>query len=449
MLVAWPSASRRAARLSIVYPKAFAPARPGGRHDQTVIGGAAGPDGDLNGEETAMDFDLTGEQRRWRDLARDFAQAEIRPRAETLDREARFPYDLIGRMFDLGLMGLSLPAEYGGSGGDFLSFCLALEEISQADTGIAITMEVQVTLGCGMLATYGTPAQRERLLAPCLTGGRLWAFGLTEEQAGTDAGNPATTAALEGGRWMVNGSKRYITSSGTEITAGITVLARTGWREPRPDGTPRPELSAILVPRGTPGFTCGPAYDKLGWRTANQHPLSFADCAVPEENLLGERGAGFRQFLEALDGGRVAMGALSVGLAQACLDEALAHARRRRQFGRSLAEFQAIQFKLADMAMEIELARTMVLKAAWLRQLGRPHHREASMAKVFASETAKRAADQACQILGGEGFMWASPVARYWRQVKINEIGEGTSEINRQIIARDLLAEPAAPPVGA
>jgi butyryl-CoA dehydrogenase len=386
-----------------------------------------------------MDFDLTAEQRRWRDLARDFAQAEIRPRAEALDREAAFPYDLIARMFQLGLMGLSLPPEHGGSGGDFIAFCLALEEISRADTGVAITMEVQVTLGCGMVAAYGTPEQKRRILEPCLTGGRLWAFGLTEENAGTDAGNPDTTAELRDGQWVIDGSKRYITSSGTDITAGLTVLARTGWRDPV-DGRPaRPELTAFLVPQATPGYSRGPAYEKIGWRSADQHPLFFADCAVPEENLLGERGRGFHQFLEALDGGRVAMSALSVGLAQACFDEAIAHARRRRQFGKTLSEFQAIQFKLADMATEIELARTMTLKAAWLRQHGRPHSREASMAKVYASETAKRAADQACQILGGEGFMWASPVARYWRQVKINEIGEGASEINRQIIARSLL----------
>jgi short/branched chain acyl-CoA dehydrogenase len=385
-----------------------------------------------------MNFDLTGEQRRWRDLARDFAQGEIRPRAERLDREQKFPYDIIAEMARLGLMGLTLPEEYGGSGGDFVAYSLALEEISQADTSVGITMEAHISLGCAPLATYGTSEQKERFLRQCATGERLWAFGLTEEEAGTDAGGTRTTAGLEGGAWVINGSKKWITNSGTDITAGVTVIARTGTRD---DG--RPQLTALIVPQESPGYSRGPGYEKLGWRASDQHPLFFEDCHVPEENMLGERGAGLRQFLQTLDGGRVAVAALSVGLAQACLDEALSRARRRRQFGRAIAEFQAIQFKLADMAMEIELARNLVLKAAWLKDRGRHFSREASMAKVFASEVAKRAADQAVQIHGGEGFMEGNAVARYWRQVKINEIGEGTSEINRQIIARSLLAESA------
>lgn len=381
-----------------------------------------------------MNFDLTPEQQRWRDLARDFAQSAIRPRAEQLDRDQQFPYDLIAELARLGLMGLTVPEEYGGSGGDFISYCLAIEELSRADVSVGITMEAHVSLGCAPLVTFGTPEQRERFLRPVARGERLWAFGLTEEHAGTDAGGTETTAEPRDGGWLLNGAKQYITNSGTDITAGVTVIARTGTR---PDG--RPELTAFLVPQETPGYTRGPAYEKLGWRASDQHPLSFQDCLLPTENLLGQRGAGLRQFLQTLDGGRVAVGALSVGLAQACFDEALAHAKQRRQFGRPIADFQAIQFKLADMAMEIELARTMVHKAAWLKDQGRPFSSEASMAKVFASETAKRAADQAAQIHGGAGFMWASPVARYWRQVKINEIGEGTSEINRQIIARNLL----------
>jgi short-chain 2-methylacyl-CoA dehydrogenase len=385
-----------------------------------------------------MNFDLTGEQKRWRDLAREFARGKIRPRAERLDREQRFPYDLIAEMAHLGLMGLTLPEECGGSGGDFVTYNLALEEISRADTSVGITMEAHVSLGCAPLATFGTREQKERFLRPCAGGGRLWAFGLTEEYAGTDAGATRTTAELEGGEWIINGSKKWITNSGTDITAGVTVISRTGTRD---DGGP--ELTALIVPQETPGFRVGPPYEKLGWRASDQHPLYFEDCRVPEEYMLGERGAGLRQFLQTLDGGRVAVAALSVGLAQACFDEALARARERRQFGRAIAEFQAIQFKLADMAMEIELARNMVLKAAWLKDQGRRFSREASMAKVFASEAAKRAADQAVQIHGGEGFMEGSAVARYWRQVKINEIGEGTSEINRQIIARSLLRESA------
>ena len=385
-----------------------------------------------------MNFDPTGDQLRWRDLARDFARAEIEPRAAALDREQRFPYDIVAEMARLGLMGLTLPEEYGGSGGDFVGYNLALEEISRADTSVGITMEAHISLGCAPLAAYGTPAQKDAYLSKCATGERLWAFGLTEEEAGTDAGGTRTTARLDGGEWIVDGSKKWITNSGTEITGGVTVIARTGTRE-----NGKPELTAIIVPQETPGYTRGPAYEKLGWRASDQHPLYFEDCRVPERNLLGERGKGFRQFLATLDAGRVAVAALSVGLAQACLDEALARAKEREQFGRSISEFQAIQFKLADMAMEIELARNAVLKAAWLKDEGRPFGREASMAKVFASETAKRAADQAVQIWGGEGFMETSAVARYWRQVKINEIGEGTSEINRQIIARSLLSESA------
>ncbi|MGB3634058.1 MAG: acyl-CoA dehydrogenase family protein [Rubrobacteraceae bacterium] len=386
-----------------------------------------------------MNFDFTDEQKRWRDLAHDFAQGEIQPRAEQLDREQKFPYDIVAEMTRLGLMGLTLPEEYGGSGGDFVAYNLALEEICRADTSVGITMEAHISLGCSPIAAFGTKEQKEHFLGEVVQGGnKLWAFGLTEEEAGTDAGGTRTTAEIEDGEWVVNGSKKWITNSGTDITGGVTIIAATDTRE-----NGKPELTAIIVPQDTPGYTRGPAYEKLGWRASDQHPLCFEGCRVPEENLLGERRAGFKQFLQTLDGGRVAVAALSVGLAQACFDEAVTRANERKQFGKSIAEFQAIQFKLADMAMEIELARNMVLKAAWLKDQGRKFGREASMAKVFASETAKRAADQAAQIWGGEGFMEGSAVARYWRQVKINEIGEGTSEINRQIIARSLLQESA------
>jgi short-chain 2-methylacyl-CoA dehydrogenase len=387
-----------------------------------------------------MNFDLTGEQRRWRNLARDFAQGEIRPRASQLDKEQKFPYDIVAEMTELGLMGMTVPEEYGGSDGDFVTYNLALEEISRADTSVGITMEAHISLGCSPLVGFGTREQKEHFLGEVIAGGkRLWAFGLTEEEAGTDAGGTRTTAELEDGEWVINGSKKWITNGGTDITGGVTAIARTGTRE-----NDRPELTAIIIPQDTPGYTRGPGYEKIGWRASDQRPLYFEDCRVPEENVLGERGAGLRQFLQTLDGGRVAVAALSVGLAQACFDEALKRAKQRQQFGRSIAEFQAIQFKLADMAMEIEVARNLVLKAAWLKDQGRAFGREASMAKVFASETAKRAADQAVQIHGGEGFMETSAVTRYWRQVKINEIGEGTSEINRQIIARSLLREEGA-----
>ena len=387
-----------------------------------------------------MNLDPTEEQRRWRDLAREYAEGEIRPRAADLDREQKFPYDIVEKMADLGLMGMTVPEEYAGSGGDFVGYNMALEEICRADTSVGITMEAHVSLGCAPIVAFGTREQKEHFLGEVVQGGKkLWAFGLTEENAGTDAGGTQTTAEVSDGRWLINGSKKWITNGGTEITGGVTAIARTGTRE-----NGKPELTAIIIPQDTPGFTRGPGYEKLGWRASDQRQLYFEDCRAPEENTLGERGKGFRQFLSTLDAGRVAVGALSVGLAQACLDEALARAKERRQFGRAIGEFQAIQFKLADMAMEIELARNMVLKAAWLKDEGRPFGREASMAKVFASEAAKRAADQAVQIWGGEGFMEASAVARYWRQVKINEIGEGTSEINRQIIARSLLRDDTA-----
>ncbi|MBA2693779.1 MAG: acyl-CoA dehydrogenase family protein [Rubrobacter sp.] len=384
-----------------------------------------------------MNFDLTAEQREWRDLAREYAREIIRPRAAELDKEQKFPYDIIEHMAESGLMGMTVPEEYGGSGGDFVAYNLALEEICRADTSVGITMEAHISLGCAPIVSFGTDAQKEHLLGEVIRGGRkLWAFGLTEENAGTDAGGTETTAELSEGEWTINGSKKWITNGGTDITAGVTAIAKTGVRE-----NGKPELTAIIIPQETPGFTCGPGYEKTGWRASDQRQLYFEDVRVPEENTLGERGRGFHQFLQILDGGRVAVGALSVGLAQACLDEALARAKEREQFGKSISSFQAIQFKLADMAMEVELARNMVHKAAWLKEKGRSFSREASMAKVFASETAKRAADQAVQIWGGEGFMETSAVARYWRQVKINEIGEGTSEINRQIIARSLLKE--------
>ncbi len=384
-----------------------------------------------------MNLDLTAEQKRWRDLAHEYAREEIRPRAALLDKEQKFPYDIVDRMAELGLMGMTVPEEYGGSNGDFVAYVLALEEIGRADTSVGITMEAHISLGCSPLVAFGTREQKERFLGEVIQGGRkLWAFGLTEENAGTDAGGTRTTAELVDGQWVVNGSKKWITNSGTDVTGGVTAIARTGTRE-----NGKPELTALVIPQETPGYTRGPGYDTTGWRASDQRPLYFEDCRVPEENLLGERGRGFVQFLQTLDGGRVAVAALSVGLAQACLDEALARAKERKQFGKAIAEFQAIQFKLADMGMEIELARNMVLKAAWLKEEGRAFSREASMAKVFASETAKRAADQAVQIHGGEGFMETSAVARYWRQVKINEIGEGTSEINRQIIAQSLLSE--------
>jgi butyryl-CoA dehydrogenase len=385
-----------------------------------------------------VDFELSDEQRAVRDLCRDFAANVVAPAAPALDREHRFGYDIVRQMGELGLFGLPFDEQYGGAGADFLSYCVAVEEISRGDAGVGITLEAAVSLGAAPIHAYGTPAQKERWLPDLLAGRRLWSFGLTEPQAGSDAGATRTRADLVDGRWVLNGAKQFITNSGTDISAGVTITAVTA----RSPGAQRGEISAILVPRDTPGFVVQPAYDKLGWHSSDTHPLAFDDCQVPEENLLGVRGGGFRQFLHTLTGGRVAIAALSVGLAQACLDASLTYARERAQFGRPISTFQAIQFKLADMALEVELARLITYRAATAYQSSSDTtgdvQRLAAMAKLYASEAAKRAADQAVQIHGGYGFMEEYPVARYWRDAKVNEIGEGTSEIQRLLIAREL-----------
>jgi short/branched chain acyl-CoA dehydrogenase len=380
-----------------------------------------------------MDFELNDEQKAIRDTCREFAEQEIKPLAAEMDESGKFPYDLIRKMGELGLLGLPFPEEYGGAGADFLSYCIAIEEISRGDVAVGITMEAHTSLGTTPFYLYGTREQKERYLPPLTRGEQLWAFGLTEPEAGSDAGGTQTRATLKDGYWHINGAKSFITNAGTDITGGVTITAVTGMR---PDG--HKEITNIIVPKGTPGYIIGKPYKKMGWKASDTRPLSFEDCQVPEENMLGKPGDGFKQFMHILDGGRVAIAALSVGLAQACFDEALKYAKERRQFGKTLSKFQAIQFKLADMATEIELARLMYYKAAWLYMQGQPFTREASMAKVFASETAKRAADQAVQIHGGYGFMEEFPVARYWRSVKINEIGEGTSEVQRMLIAKQI-----------
>lgn len=378
-----------------------------------------------------MDFTLNDEQVAIRDTCREFAEQEIRPLAEEMDASGTFPYELIRKMGELGLLGLPFPEEYGGAGADFLSYCLAIEEISRGDVSIGITMEAHTSLGASPFALFGTQEQKERFLTPLARGEQLWAFGLTEPGAGSDSGGTETRAVLREGNWHINGSKAFITNAGTDMTGGVTITAVTGTR---PDG--RKEITNIIVPKGTPGYEIGKAYKKMGWRASDTRPLSFEECIVPAGDILGQRGDGFKQFMQILDAGRVAIAALSVGLAQACLDEALAYAKERKQFGKPISAFQATQFKLADMDMEIELARLMYYKAAWLHMHGKPYTREASMAKLFASETAKRAADQAVQIHGGYGFMDEYPVSRYWRSVKVNEIGEGTSEVQRMLIAK-------------
>ena len=378
-----------------------------------------------------MDFELSPEQQAIRDTCRDFGREVIVPAAEELDREHRFGYDIVRQMGELGLFGLPFPEEAGGAGGDFVSLCIAIEEISRADAGVGITLEAAVCLGSSPIFEFGTKEQKERWLPDLLAGRKLWAFGLTEPEAGSDAGATKTRAEQRDGQWVINGAKQFITNCGTDISAGVTITALTG----------RDEISAIIVPTGTKGYHVLPSYRKLGWHSSDTHPLSFEDCAVPAENMLGERGGGYRQFLHTLTGGRIAIAALSVGVAQACLDASLAYARERRTFGEPISKHQAIQFKLADMAMETEVARTIVYRAA--AAYGREGKETtddvrmlAAMSKLYASEASKRAADQAVQIHGGYGFMEDYPVARYWRDVKVNEIGEGTSEVQRMLIAR-------------
>ena len=382
-----------------------------------------------------MDFTLNEEQLAIRNTCREFAEQEIQPIAEQMDATGQFPYAIIRQMGELGLLGLPFPEEYGGAGADFLSYCLAIEEISRGDVSVGITMEAHTSLGATPFYLFGNQQQKEQYLVPLARGEQLWAFGLTEPEAGSDSAGTQTKAVLKDGQWHINGSKAFITNAGTDMTSGVTITAVTGFL---PDS--RKEITNIIVPKGTPGYSIGNSYKKMGWKASDTRPLSFEDCVVPEENILGQRGDGFKQFMHILDAGRVAIAALSVGLAQACLDEALSYAKQRKQFGQSLSKFQAIQFKLADMDTEIELARLMYYKAAWLHMQGKPYMREASMAKLFASETAKRAADQAVQIHGGYGFMDEYPVSRYWRSVKINEIGEGTSEVQRMVIAKRSLS---------
>ena len=383
-----------------------------------------------------MDFELTTEQKAIRDTCRDFAREVVAPAAEGLDREHRFGYDIVRQMGELGLFGLPFSEEFGGSGADFLSLCIAIEEISRADAGVGITLEAAVCLGSSPIYDFGTPSQKAQWLPDLLAGRKLWAFGLTEPEAGSDAGATKTRGEAVDGQWVINGAKQFITNCGTSISAGVTITAVTGR-----DGDEN-EISALMVPTGTPGYHVLESYRKLGWHSSDTHPLSFEDCQVPAENLLGQRGGGYRQFLHTLTGGRIAIAALSVGVAQACLDAALSYARERRTFGEPISRHQAIQFKLADMAMETEVARTMVYRAA--SAYGREGATEtsdevrmlAAMSKLYASEASKRAADNAVQIHGGYGFMEDYPVARYWRDVKVNEIGEGTSEVQRMLIAR-------------
>jgi short-chain 2-methylacyl-CoA dehydrogenase len=378
-----------------------------------------------------MNFDLTDEQKAIQSLCREFARDEVAPAAEALDREARFPYEIVAKMAALGLMGLPFPEEYGGAGADTVSYALAVMELARADASVAITLAAHVSLGASPFLLFGSEEQKREYLVPLARGEMLWGFGLTEPNAGSDAGGTETRGELRDGRWIINGTKAFITNSGTRITGGTTITAVTGQT---PDGAK--EISNLIVPQDTPGFTRAAPYRKMGWRASDTHELAFADAAVPEGNLLGRRGHGLHQFLTILDGGRISVAALSVGLASGAYDQALAYAQQRRQFGRAISSFQAIQFKLADMLTEIEHARLMVLKAAWEKDQGRGFELSASLAKLFSGEASRRVVNEALQIHGGYGFMDEYPVSRMYRDQKINEIGEGTNEVQRLIIAR-------------
>jgi butyryl-CoA dehydrogenase len=378
-----------------------------------------------------MNLDLTGEQEAIRRTVREFARERVAPRAEEMDREEAFPYDLVREMADLGLMGLPFPEEYGGSGADTVSYALAVMELAHADASTAITMAAQVSLGAMPFYLFGTKEQKERYLIPLAQGKQLWGFGLTEPNAGSDAGNTQTKAVLRDGKWVVNGTKAFITNSGTDISAGTTITAVTGKRD---DG--KPEISNLIMPQDAPGFTRSKKYRKMGWRASDTRELSFVDCEIPAENILGARGDGLKNFLTILDGGRISVAALSVGLARGAYDESIKYAKERQAFGRPIGKFQAIAFKLVDMITEIEHAELMVLKAAWEKDQGRDFVKSASFAKLYAAEVSHRVVNQAVQIHGGYGFMDEYPVSRMYRDQKINEIGEGTNEVQRMILAK-------------
>jgi butyryl-CoA dehydrogenase len=379
-----------------------------------------------------VDFELPGEYEAFRKVVREFAEMEIAPFSEEWDRTHTFPLDTVRKMGELGLFGLPFPEEYGGMGADLLTLCVAIEEIARVDSSLAITLEAAVGLGAGSIYHFGTEEQKQRWLPDLTTGRALAAFGLTEPDAGSDAGGTRTRAELDGAEWVINGTKAFITNSGTEITSLITVTARTG-----PD-----EISAIIVPTGTPGLVVEPGYRKMGWRASDTHEIHLDDCRVPAANLLGEPGRGFRQFLSILDEGRVAIAAMAVGVLQGCLDESLAYAVERKAFGKPIGSFQGVAFKCADMAVAVDAARLLVRRAAWMRDRGERFTREAAAAKLFATEAAVAATREATQVFGGYGFMDETPVSRFYRDAKALEIGEGTSEIQRVVIARALGLRP-------
>ncbi|MGH9282286.1 MAG: acyl-CoA dehydrogenase family protein [Acidimicrobiales bacterium] len=375
-----------------------------------------------------MDFELSPEQDAFRAVVREFAAAEIGPHAEAWDRDHTFPTGTVLAMGELGLFGLPFPEEHGGSGADLTTLCVAIEEVARADQSMGVTLEAAVGLGANPIFRYGTEEQRRQWLPDLCAGRALGAFGLTEPNAGSDAGATRTRADLDGDEWVINGEKCFITNSGTPITSVVIVTARTG-----PD-----EISTILVPAGTPGMEVLPAYRKMGWHASDTHGLVFTDCRVQAANLLGTRGRGVAQSLAVLDEGRVALAAMALGVIEACLEQSTAYAKDREAFGRPIGANQAIAFKCADLAVAAGAARLLTYRAAWLRDSGKPFGKEAAMAKLYATEAAVTATREATQVFGGYGFMDETPVSRYYRDAKVLEIGEGTSEVQRLIIARSL-----------
>jgi short/branched chain acyl-CoA dehydrogenase len=383
-----------------------------------------------------MSFELSEDHEQFRRTVRDFAEKEIAPHAAQWDRDHHFPVDVVRKMGSLGLFGLTAPEQYGGADGDFTSLCVAIEEIGRVDQSLGITLEAGVGLGINPILTFGTDEQKDTWLPDLVEGQKLAGFGLTEPGAGSDAGATKTKAELRDGEWVVNGSKQFITNSGSEITSLVTVTAKTGERE---DG--KAEISTIIVPSGTEGFTAEKAYDKLGWHASDTHPLSFDDARVPEANLLGERGRGFAQFLATLDDGRVAIAALAVGCIQACLDLSLQYAGERTTFGVPIGRKQGVAFQIADLEVMLAASRQLTYQAAWMKDAGKPakeFKHAAAIAKLYATESAVTATRIATQVFGGYGFMEEYPVARFYRDAKVLEIGEGTSEVQRMLIARGL-----------
>jgi alkylation response protein AidB-like acyl-CoA dehydrogenase len=373
-----------------------------------------------------MNYELTDEQELLRKTVRDFAVSRVAPVAEELDREERFPYELVSELAELGLMGIPIPEEHGGAGADTVSYAIAIEELTRIDSSVAITVAAHTSLGTMPIYLFGDDAQKSEWLPQLASGEKLAAFGLTEPNAGSDAGATRTRAELRDGEWIVNGSKIFITNAGTDISGCVTITALTGENE----------ISNIIVANGSPGYEISAPMRKLGWHASDTRELAFKDCAVPEANLLGPRGEGFRQFMEILDGGRISVAAMGVGLAQGAYDLAFAYAKEREQFGRPIAKFQAVQFALADMATEIEAGRQLVYRAAWLKDRGKDFGLAAAQAKLYTGILSNRAANASLQIHGGYGFMEEYAISRLFRDQKILEIGEGTNEVQRMVIAK-------------